>query len=581
MTSSSIPLVQLDLQDVSYRVGDKQILQNISTTIAPHSLSAWMGPSGSGKSSLLKVTAGLAKADGCILVNGQEGHIPRRLVGVVWQDDLLLTNLTVHETVAFAARLKGLPSVEELVVETLKELGLIHVQHSLVKSVSGGERKRVAVAVEMVVRPSVLLLDEPTSGLDATTAQSLVETLKSLATKGHSVVIIVHQPRTAIYTLLDRLLLLRRGRRLYDGPADRARSFLESCPTIPSLPPETGIADWMMDVVIADESNERGLVEHWDEFGATDIPEQENRNVHHRPSLTELKKASKFETSFWTQFLIILQRTGKQQRGEKLTSTAVILQLAYLGFTALFWWRLPDNTARVFERNSLFFFFVIAQSNGVVVNAVSVFGRERTLLYRERAKKMYGVGAYFLAKTISDMSNNVLLPVAYVMIAYWTGNFRSGIVRYLQFVLTMYMTISTAQSMGLFLSICVLGSTQLALVLAPPITLFFMIMGGFYIPLQNMHPGIKWVSWFSFARYGYTALLINEYEERDVACATGEVPIQIGDADVCPLPGEDILSGLGIVGVSSSFWFNVGMVTVLQVVFRVGAYILLRKRRPN
>lgn len=444
--------------------------------------------------------------------------------------------------------------------------------------------------MELVVKPSVLLLDEPTSGLDATTSYSLIATLKELASHGHSIAVVIHQPRTAIYNMFDHLLLLSQGHVVFNGPPSQARAHLESCPSVAKLPPETGIADWIMDVISEDERGGNGvLAQKWRDCVANnsnkDYPSKQTEDdalptlERRLSSLDELQSVPKFNTTFYTQLKLLTQRTLKQQRGERLTTTALILQLAYLFFTALFWWRMPDTTAWTFERNSLLFFIIIAQANGVVVNAVTVFQRERTLLERERAKKMYGVGSYFLAKTASDMTNNVLLPVLYGMVVYWTANYRPTALAYVKFALSLYLTISTAQSMGLFISILI-PSMQLALVLAPPITLFFMIMGGFYIPFSNMHPGIQWATWLSFARYGYTALLVNEYGGRDIPCADdGDASIQIGATDSCPVPGEEVLASLGITGISESYWFNIGIILCLQITFRVAAYAFLRRKK--
>ena len=172
-----IPLVKLDLDNITYAPLTKSaqgestrttVLSNITTTVAPYQLTAWMGPSGSGKTSLISVAANLLAnpddiVDGVIRVNGDEGKLPKRLVGVVWQDDLLLSNLTVEETIFFSARLKtpcevSNEKVKRLVEDTMEELGLFHVRDSLIGSstgvssqrgISGGERKRVAVAAEL------------------------------------------------------------------------------------------------------------------------------------------------------------------------------------------------------------------------------------------------------------------------------------------------------------------------------------------------------------------------------------------------------------------------------------------------
>jgi ABC-type multidrug transport system ATPase subunit len=543
-----IPLIELTIENLSYApivtsssggknggATDKKrktVLNNISTKVAPYQLTAWMGPSGSGKTSLISVAADLISSDdlldgSLISVNGEEGKIPKRLIGVVWQDDLLLSNLTVEENLFFAARLKTPESqndeyVRKIVAETMAELGLTHVRDSLVggpfgtvRGISGGERKRVAVGAELVARPSVLLLDEITSGLDSTTAQNLMSTLKDLTHLGHSIAVVIHQPRTAIYNMFDHLLLLSHGNVVYNGHPSKARSYLELMHG--DLPPETGIADWMMDIITYDEKSDRGsqLAKQWIEnrtniaataslsepAGPPDI-----QPIVRRMSLHELRSAPSYNTGFRTQLKLLAHRTLKQQRGERLTMVAFLLQTMYLFFTALFWWRIPDDTSRIFERNSLLFFILIAQANGIVIAAVTVFQRERVLLSRERAKKMYTVSSYFIAKTLSDLTNNVILPLLYSMAVYWTAGFRASGTAYMKYIFAFYWIYSTAQSMGLFLSIAI-PNPNIALVLAPPITLFFIILGGFYIPFESMHPGVQWATYLSFARYGYSALM--------------------------------------------------------------------------
>jgi ABC-type multidrug transport system ATPase subunit len=604
----TVPLVELELENVTYSPVQKTakdssnktrkvVLDNVSTAVSPFQLSAWMGPSGSGKTSLITVAAGLTKPgdvqEGTVIkVNGEEGSVPKRLVGVVWQDDLLLSNLTVEETIYFAARLKTPANtpVHKVVEETMQELGLTHIRDSLigsatVRGISGGERKRVSVASELVVRPSLLFLDEPTSGLDATSAQALMQTLKDLAMIGHAIAVVIHQPRTAIYSMFDNVLLLSRGRVVYNGKACWARAHLESCNQVEKLPPETGIADWIMDVIKNDEENDGVLPTYWNESKTDECSEQisaipPEKLLRRKSSLAELRAIPKFETSFWMQLVLLTKRTLKQQRGEKVTKVSLLLTLTYIISTGFFWWRLPDDTSSIYNRSSLLFFMLIAQANGIVIASVNTFQRERSLLARERAKKMYGVLPFFLAKTASDMTNNVLLPVVYGMVSYWIANLRPTAAAFFQFVLAFYVTLSTAQSMGLFLSIAI-PSMQIALILAPPITLFFVLMGGFYIPFESMNVFIQWISWLSFARYGYSSFLINEFEGRVVPCSEDDdVVMYIGGTDKeCPASGDAIIAGLGISGVAANFWFNVVIVLLMQIVFRVASYVLLRRSK--
>lgn len=611
-----VPIVELTLEHVMYepitasansksnggtaKDSRTTVLSGITTKISPYKLTAWMGPSGSGKTSLTSVVAGLVdEADitgGSIKVNGEEGRLPKKMVGVVWQDDLLLSNLTVEETIYFAARLKSPAGTSEeqvqtIVEETMSELGLLHIRNNLigsplanVRGISGGERKRTAVAAELVIRPSLLLLDEPTSGLDATTARALMSTLRDLANLGHSISVVIHQPRTDIFKMLDHLLLLSKGHVIYDGPASAARSYLEACPSVTPLPAETGIADWISDSIIEDEKKgEKALAKYWasgafEQVYDADDEDRRNELSLKMSTLTELRRTiNKFEASFSTQLRLLAQRTIKQRRMEKITKVSILLTLTYLFFTALFWWRLPNTTAYIFERNSLLFFILIAQGNSIVTGSITVFQRDRALLQRDRAKKMYGVLPYFLAKTASDMTNNILLPFCYGAIVYFTTGLRPGFVPFIKYLLAYYLTLSSAQSMGFFMGILI-PHMGMALLLAPAVTLFQFILGGFYIPISNLHVGIRWASYVSFARYGYSALMVNEFDGRDIPCADGdEISISIGGSSECPLPGDLVYESVGIDGIFANFWFNVAILAIFQIFFLVGAYGMLRR----
>ena len=494
--SNSIPLVELNLQNITYHpqtegydtsvvassnffsfgkkkddapnangnvnirtFSRKTILHNVTPPkVEPFKLSAWMGPSGSGKTTLLSIAAGMTPYDSDsfsdesqITINNDQqnlltkrGGFPKGLAGIVWQDDLLLSNLTVRETIEFAAKMKTPRSqmhrVSSMVDDVLYELGLTNVQHSLIgqslggpgRGISGGERKRVSVATELVTKPPIIFLDEPTSGLDSTSAFELMYTLKQLAEKGgHSIVTVIHQPRTTIFDLVDGLLLLSKGEEVYSGPACGARKVLESCPILGvPLPEQTNIADWIMDMIMKDENKSKGglslgdeesssssirvLPRHWANTkgarltaqGSGSEPIEEKKTLRKLSTLAEIQNSiPKYTVPFRTQLHMLTRRAIKQTRGEKISSASMIATTAFVMFESAFWLLLPDDTNNIYERNSLIFFFIIAQGNSVVISSIPIFKRDRALLTRERSKKMYRVLPYFFAKTLAGKMN--------------------------------------------------------------------------------------------------------------------------------------------------------------------------------
>ena len=608
--TNSIPLVELSLENITYvpstrssaNSSRRQILNNVSTSISPHQLNAWMGPSGSGKTSLVSVAAGLLSDptndlidDSTIRVNGEKGMIPKGLVGVVWQEDLLLPNLTVRETVRFAARLKARKhssesDVDQLVDETLAQLKLTNVRDSLIgtpnggvgRGISGGERKRVSVAVELVAKPSLLLLDEPTSGLDSSTALQLMLTLKELAALGHAIAVVIHQPRTSIFDLFDNLLLLQKGHVVYEGKASEVKNYLESCSNVEKLPSETGKADWIMDVITEDENRKGGALlpslwktnrEQWSKPSQSII----RGPILRLSSISELKQEQpKFHSGFCTQLKLLTMRASKQQRGERITRNGIILTLCWIGFTTLAWGRMQDTTSYIYNRASLLFFLIVAQSNSVVTTSIITFSSERKLLQRERVKKMYGVLPYFIAKTLADMINSVALPVCYGIVVYWICGYRATTQAFFTFVLVFYLTLSAAQSTGLFLSVAI-PNFGMALRLAPFVTLCLIILGGFYIPYESIHSALSWASWISMARYGFSAFIINEFSGRWIECdASGPISTFPNN---CPLSGETVVLHYGIEGMWTSVWLNVAMLVIIQVVLRMGTYFLLLRSK--
>lgn len=219
----------LDAESVGTRAGGQNILAGVSLHIAPSQFIGILGPSGAGKSTLLHVLAGLRQPDtGSVFVDGRNVYHPesRPSFGFVPQDDIVHPELTVTEAFRFAAQLrlaKHTPQaeLEKLLSQTLEQLGLQERAHTPVARLSGGQRKRVSVGVELLAKPSVLFLDEPTSGLDPGTEFQLMELLRHLADTGCTVICTTHVMENAY--LMDQIVVLMQGGLVFKGTPKEAR----------------------------------------------------------------------------------------------------------------------------------------------------------------------------------------------------------------------------------------------------------------------------------------------------------------------------------------------------------------------
>ncbi|MGW2546083.1 ATP-binding cassette domain-containing protein, partial [Kitasatospora sp. NPDC001574] len=228
--------ISLNVQNLVVRVGaDRRVLlDDVSFPLAEKALLAVAGPSGAGKSTLLNALTGLRPADeGTVLYDGRDLYRDyaelRRRIGLVPQDDILHTQLTVRRALSYAAELRfpGDTAKEERearVSEVIHELGLDSRADLVISSLSGGQRKRVSVALELLTKPSLLFLDEPTSGLDPGMERSVMQMLRGLADDGRTVVVVTHSVLSL--AVCDRLLVLAPGgRTAYYGPPDEALEF--------------------------------------------------------------------------------------------------------------------------------------------------------------------------------------------------------------------------------------------------------------------------------------------------------------------------------------------------------------------
>ncbi|KAF2021978.1 hypothetical protein BU24DRAFT_362922 [Aaosphaeria arxii CBS 175.79] len=255
----------LQFDNVAYHLNGKQILSGISGAVHPGELLAIMGASGAGKTTFLDLLARKNKigmTSGDFYLNGEKVRDDefRSVIGFVDQDDTMLPTLTVHETILDSALLR-LPkemsraSKEQRVEDVEKQLGIYHIRHQTIGSeesgrgISGGEKRRVGIACELVTSPSILFLDEPTSGLDSFNAFNVVECLVNLVKNyNRTVIFTIHQPRSNIVALFDQLILLAKGRTVYSGPFESCQPYFDNIGY--PCPPGFNIADFLVDLTM-------------------------------------------------------------------------------------------------------------------------------------------------------------------------------------------------------------------------------------------------------------------------------------------------------------------------------------------
>ncbi|KNA04764.1 hypothetical protein SOVF_196690, partial [Spinacia oleracea] len=504
---------------------EKVILNGISGVVKPGEMLAMLGPSGSGKTSLLTALGGRLGGNlkGNIAYNDKPySKQMKRNTGFVTQDDVLYAHLTVTETLVYTALLR-LPNTftkEEkigIAEDVLIQMGLSRCKNSMIggpllRGISGGERKRVSIGQEMLIDPSLLFLDEPTSGLDSTTAQRIVSTLWDLAQGGgRTVVMTIHQPSSRLFYMFHKVLLLSEGNSLYYGSGSDVMDYFLSVGYIPSVPMNP--ADFLLDLangLSPNETEDQGtvkeklIVAYKNKIAnklKTELQEEEAAVTD------DSKKVGKWPTTWWQQFSVLLERGMKERRHEffDLLKITQILVVAFL--VGLLWWQ--SNITHLQDQVGLIFF-----SNGFwgfipLMNAIFAFPPERMVLAKERSSGMYRLSSYFVARMISDLPMELILPTVYTIITYLMGGLKYKMTCFLYYLFSQLLGIMVAQGLGLALGAIVMDH-KAATTLGSVLMLTFILAGGYYV--QHIPAFIKWIKYLSIMNYDFKLLIGSQYK---------------------------------------------------------------------
>ncbi|XP_009874487.1 PREDICTED: ATP-binding cassette sub-family G member 2-like [Apaloderma vittatum] len=603
---------------------EKKILHNVYGIMKP-GLNAILGPTGSGKSSLLDVLAARkhpAGLSGEVLIDG----IPQPpnfkcISGYVVQDDVVMGTMTVRENLHFSAALRLPSSIsvkekEDRVTQIISELGLSKVADAkvgteMIRGVSGGERKRTSIGMELITEPPVLFLDEPTTGLDASTANAVLMLLKKLSRRGRTIIFSIHQPRYSIFKLFDSLTLLALGKVLYHGPAKQALEYFSSIGY--ECEPFNNPADFFLDIINGDSTS---VAARKEDHRPVDTGKEDNLgsnvvDVLHQKYLNsslyqstkealrkvELGRGSKqrvskqeheitYANGFLTQLYWVSKRSLKNLVRNPQASFAQIAVTIILALVvgAIFFGVKLDRSGIQNRVGSLF--FVTTNQCFSSVSAIELFIRDKKLFVHQYTSGYYRVSAYFLALMIGDLLPMRTAPaIIFSCISYWMIGYQAVTGRFFFFMLTLVMVSYTATAMSLAIS----AGMDVVAVANLLITICFVLMlifSGLLVNLPSIMGWLNWLQYFSIPRYGLTALQVNEFRDLYFCGENPNVTASVGDAGSCPpdisgemCSGEAYLCSQGITPTTWAMWENIVALFCMTVIFLIIAYAKLRFMR--
>ncbi|XP_030208537.1 broad substrate specificity ATP-binding cassette transporter ABCG2b [Gadus morhua] len=570
---------------------EKVILKDISGILKP-GMNAIMGPTGSGKTSLLDVIAGrkdpAGLRHGTVFVDGRPVTNDLRLTSAyVVQDDVLMGTLSVRENLLFSANLRLDPKnhssadKQSRVENILEELGLTECANTkigtdFIRGVSGGERKRCSIGMELITAPSLLFLDEPTTGLDAYTANCIISLLHKLSRNGKTVIFSIHQPRYSIFEQFDQLTLMHKGDVVYAGKADKALEYFSLLGY--QIKAFNNPADFFLDII-------NGEAESTLELPATDgnnpLLVQFRKSPQCQQEFEEVEQVCQafegglktkgekvdYVTSFFYQMRILSHRAVLNLLRTPQTSYAQwALTVFFALLVGLIYYQIPLTLPEGLQNRSGAFFFLVINVVFSNLGAVELFIKERSVFIHENANGYYRTSVYFLSKIGADLLPNRIVPnIFFSAISYYMMGLKPAFLSFLCFTLTMTLTSIGAVSVAFMVSATVNSLAMANLLVALPFVIM-MVFGGFLVNLNNMLSWLSWLEWISIFKYGMNAMFITEMTGQ-LFYVTDNITIQ----------GEMFLQGQGIDYSRWGFWQNQVALIGISSVCLVVAYIQLRR----
>ena len=538
-SSKHIDITEFCGRDINFRFPNSDNgIHNLSFNLHSGELLAVMGGSGTGKSTLLSLLNGsLLPQEGKITINGHdisETEV-KNLIGFVPQDDLLIEELTVYQNLWFTAKLcfEGMKDTEidQRVMKTLKDLGLdaakdLKVGSAINKYISGGQRKRLNIALELIREPAVLFLDEPTSGLSSADTEKVISLLKEQTYKGKLIVVNIHQPSSDVYKLFDRLWLLDKGGYpVFDGnPIDAITYFKEAakyadastsaCPTCGNVNPEIVlniIEEKALDSSGGASEERKMSPQEWHELYL------KNRPQLSAPDVSKVPPSDQRKPGAFKQFLIFLQRNirTKVTNLQYLCITHIEAPLLALICAFLTRYAPPEGYSVMDNKNLVSYFFmsvIVATFIGMSGSAEEII-KDRALLKREDFLQL-SYSSYIWSKIVYMAGVSMMQTFVFIFVGNAIMELQG---LFWQWWLILFVTALVANLTGLLLSqwlnSVVAIYISIPLLLIPQILLCGLVVNFSDLTPKSTTGNVPVIGDIIPSRWAYEALAVTSYTD--------------------------------------------------------------------
>lgn len=492
----------------------KQILRNVCGQARPYTLSAIMGPSGSGKTTLLNCIAGRVdtkfELEGDILVNGLRRTIETwpKIVAYVGQQFHAYEWQTVYETLIFVATIK-LPNKDdahEKVESLISLLGLNSSRDTFIKKLSGGEKVRVSLGIELLGDPPIILLDEPISGLDSFNALNILTAVKAIADMGKTVLLTIHQPSYKMLSYFDKLILMSQGSVVFQGKLDGCIQFFSECGH--ECPKNTTPTDFFLDVLALDTKSTQTIDESVRRINAIKSEWDFVKDVE-EPTVKEKIRLPDYKNHVFNFHVILKRAIVDYFRNIPYIKTKIYQRIMIAIFFGTAFYGLGVEGANVFSFRGAVTFISQNELFGITGPILNLFGIEKKIIQRERMSGLYTGYEIYYAKLVTEVLLSFIYAMPYNIIIYYLLGLQQSLTALLSFLTIIFAIIVYGVSYGLTIS-TIAASPSSAQAIGITMNVVSLLYSGAFISPSTLPRPLRCIIWVSPMHYAFRAIIHNQ-----------------------------------------------------------------------